>query len=103
VEGRVGEPERLARVVREDENVVVERRLVAPPAVRVRVALPRAFPAAEHLPAHDRRPGAAELLVDDVRVGVGLTAAETVSLTPRLRSERPLVQLLAALAQRVLE
>ena len=50
--------ERLACVVREDEDRNVEGRVVAPPSVRVRVVLPGALPAAEHLAAHDDGAGA---------------------------------------------
>src|SRR4051812_26948429 len=48
-ERAAGQDERLARVVGEDEHRVVEGRLVAPPAVRLRIVLPRARAAAEHL------------------------------------------------------
>ena len=41
-EGRPLQLERFARMVREDEDGMAERRLVTPPAVRFRIVLPRA-------------------------------------------------------------
>src|SRR3954470_5921016 len=45
--------ERRARVVREQEDGMMERGIVAPPAVPRIVGIPGAGMAAEHVPAHD--------------------------------------------------
>src|SRR4051812_19267616 len=90
-------------MVRDDEDRRVERGLVAPPAVGVRVVRPRAGAAAEHAATHDDRAARGDALRDDSRGGVRLAAGQPVGLAPRGQREGPLVELLAALAQRVLE
>src|SRR4051794_2595268 len=102
-EGRIREDERLARVVRDDEDGHVERRLVAPPAVRVRIVLPWPGAAAEHPPAHDHRAGAGDRRADELAVLVLLAALEPVLRTPRGEPERPLVQRHPARAEWILE
>src|ERR1700754_422793 len=103
VEGRAAlHLQRFARVVREDIDVVVEGRVVAPPAAAVFVLLPGAGAAAVHLAAHDPGARAGDRLTHDVAVDAGLPALVIVSLAPRHRREGPLVQLLAADAERVL-
>ena len=64
----------LASVVREDEDRVMEGRVLAPPGIGVRVLLPRARAAAEHPPAHHRGPEIADVLRDHVGVRVLLSA-----------------------------
>ena len=93
----------LAGVAGEHEHRLMERRLVAPPPARPRVVLPRAAAAAEHLAAHDARADPGKRLARELRVDVRLAALEAVLLAPRHRGERPLVQQLAALAERVVE
>src|SRR5439155_11880610 len=94
---------RLAGVLGEDQHGHAERRVVSPPAVRVRIVLPGPFAAAEHPPAHDDRSGCAERFLHDLGVGVLLAALEAVALAKAGEAERPLVQLLASLAERLLE
>ena len=77
--------------------------LVAPPAARVGVVLPRPGAAAVHLAAHD--PGAERASVTSAITSestFALAALEAVLLAPGHRAERPLVHLLAADAERVL-
>jgi hypothetical protein len=94
--------QRLALVVGEDEDGHVERRLVAPPALE-RLVAPRALLAAEHLAAHDHRALAAEMLLEDLVVdGALLAAFAPVLLAPGPDADRPLVQLVAAGAERLL-
>ena len=93
----------LAGVVGEDEDRSVEGRIVSPPGVRVRVVLPRALAAAEHAPAHDDGADPALHLRDHVVVGSALAAGEAVGLAEALQPEGPLVQELAARAERMLQ
>jgi hypothetical protein len=93
----------LPRMVCEDEDRVVEGRVVPPPAVRVRVVLPRPLPAAEHPPPHHRGAGAAGRFLDELRVPAGLASREAVALAEGLEPECPLVEPLAALAERLIE
>src|SRR5262249_47106675 len=102
-ERRVAEAERLARVVRQHEHRNVEGRVVAPPAVRVRVVRPRPLAAAEHLPAHDDRADAGDVGLDKPGIGVVFPALAAVAIAEGLRRDEPIVQLLAALAERLLE
>ena len=83
-------------------TVMVKRRLVAPPAARVRVALPRPAAAAVHPPAHDRRAVGRERLVDEIRLSAGLAALQPVRLAPGLEPEGPRVELLGTLTEWVL-
>src|SRR6476661_540953 len=93
----------LAGVVGEDEHGYAEGRVVSPPSVSVRVVLPWAYPTAEHPPAHDDRAGRGERFLDDVVVGVRLATGPAVALTPRGEAVDPLVEPLAALAERLLD
>ena len=56
--------EGLAGVVGEDEHRDAEGRVIAPPAMRVRVVLPGPGAAAVHPPPHDHRPVGVERLAD---------------------------------------
>ena len=82
---------------------MVEGRLVAPPAARVGVVRPAAGAAAEHLAAHDPGAGAAGRLGDQLGVDRRLRRPHAVGLAPGEGLERPLVQLHAADAERVLQ
>src|SRR5512133_3480967 len=93
----------LARVLRENEDGVMERRVVAPPGVAVGIVLPGALAAAEHPAAHDRGADAADVLRNDLGVPVVLAALHAVLLAPRTRFEHPLVQPLAVGAEWLLE
>src|SRR6185437_9094019 len=102
VEGRAAlHRHRLAGVVGDDEDRRVERRLVAPPAVP-RVVLPGTV-AAEHVPAHHDGADVLDGFLDYLAGGVDLAALHAVALAPRLEPDCPLVKLLPALAQRVLQ
>ncbi len=89
--------------MRKHEDRDAEGRLVAPPAVRIRIVRPRPLAAAEHPAAHDDRACAGDVRLDELRVGVLLPALQAVRLAPRLQPVDPLVQLLPALTERVLE
>src|SRR2546421_3558235 len=105
-EGKGGSPlhgERLARVVGEDEHRDVEGRVVTPPALAVGVALPGPLAAAEHAAAHHDGAGRAQRFRDELVVRARLAAGQAVRLAKALEPKGPLVQLVAALAQRVLE
>ena len=67
----------------------VEGRVVAPPAVRVRVVLPRARAAAEHPPAHQIAPVLATDSSMTLGVGVRLAALHAVALAPAREPVRP--------------
>src|ERR671922_1958809 len=89
--------------MRYDEHGPAEGRLVAPPAVRFRIVVPGALAAAEHPPAHDK--GARPLLgrADDLVVRVRVAAFESVLASPALEPDDPLMQLLTALAERLVQ
>ena len=93
----------LSRVVGEDEHRHAEGRVVAPPAVRVRVVLPWPLAPAEHAPAHHDGAGRAQRLRDDLVVGASLAARQVVPLAKGREPEEPLVEVFAAGAQRLLE
>src|SRR6476469_468794 len=84
----------------EDEDGMVEGRIVSPPA------LPRLAPwarsAAEHVAAHDGRAGAAEDVLGEPRARVDLAAFLAVALAERLERDEPIVELLAADPERML-
>src|SRR5438034_6742463 len=84
----------------EDEDGMVEGRIVSPPA------LPRLVPgsraAAEHVPAHDGRAGAAEDVLGERRARVDLAAFLAVALAERLERDQPVVELLTADPERML-
>src|SRR5215208_4101316 len=95
--------QRLARVMREDEDGHMKGRVVPPPSVRVRVVLPGALPAAEHLPAHDDGAGSRDRRRKELVVLVADTAVHAVPLTEAGEPEDPLVQLLSTFAERLLQ
>src|SRR6185437_9384948 len=83
---------------------LVERRVVAPPAAAVRVVLPRALAAAEHLPAHHDGAGCFGRFGVDIRVLARLAGAgAAMRVAPRRGGEEPLVEPFTALAERLLE
>src|SRR5881398_1208751 len=90
-------------VVGEDEDRMPEGRLVTPPCVGVWVVLPWARSAAEHSPAHDRGARCLGRFLESLRVRVALAALYAVRLAPARQLHDPLVQLLAALAERLLK
>ena len=95
--------QRLMGVMREDEHRDVEGRIVAPPAVRVRIVLPRALATAEHSPAHDHGTRVGDRLGDDLAVRVPLTPGEPMGLAPARELDDPLVEPLATPPERLLE
>src|SRR5207247_10497172 len=92
--------QRLARMASEDEDGMVEGRIVSPPALPRLV--PRSRTAAEHVPAHDGRPGAAEDVLGEPRARVDLAAFLAVALAERLERDQPVVELLTAAPERML-
>src|SRR3954452_13779340 len=87
-------------MTREDEDRMVERRIVSPPALPRLVPRPRT--AAEHVPAHDGRAGAAEDVLRERRARIELAAFLAVALAERLERDQPAVELLTADAERML-
>src|SRR3954447_21514598 len=87
--------ERLSRMVREDEDRMVERRLVAPPAVPRRIGRPWTRSAAEHVPAHDRGADVLQPLLHDRRALVDDASLQSVRIAPDREREHPRVQVLA--------
>src|SRR3954452_11631024 len=87
-------------MTREDEDRMVERRIVSPPALPRLVPRPRA--AAEHVPAHDGRAGAAEDVLGERCARVDLAAFLAVALAERLERDQPAVELLTADPERML-
>src|SRR6476619_260113 len=79
---------------------MVEGRIVSPPALPRLV--PRSRAAAEHIPAHDGRSGAAEDVLGERRAGVDLAAFLAVASAERLERIEPAVELLAADPERML-
>src|SRR5205807_417677 len=95
--------DRVTRMVGEDEDRDAEGRIVTPPAVRVRIVCPWSRAAAEHPPAHHDRSARVLPFVDDVVVRPRLTPGHAVALAEALEPDRPFVEALAALAQRLLQ
>src|SRR6185437_9721430 len=87
-------------MVSEDENGVMERRIVSPPALPRLV--PRSRAAAEHVPAHDRRAGAAEDVLGERGARVDLAAFLAVAPAERLERVQPGVKILTADPERML-
>src|SRR5919202_2178280 len=83
----------------EDEDGMVEGRIVSPPALPRLV--PRSGAAAEHVPAHDGRAGAAEDVLRERRARVDLTAFLAVALAERLERDQPVVEPLTADPERM--
>src|SRR5207248_2641941 len=92
--------QRLARLASEDEDGMVEGRIVSPPALPRLV--PRSRTAAEHVPAHDGRAGAAEDVLGERGARVDLAAFLAVALAERLEWNQPIVELLTADPERML-
>src|SRR5262245_60183295 len=88
-------------MVGEDEGGMVVRGILSPPAPPG--LAPRRRPAAEHVPAHDGRAGAAENALGDRRARIDLAAFLAMAFTERLEREKPLVELLTPDADRILE
>jgi hypothetical protein len=93
--------ERLAGMVREDEDRMVERRIVAPPAPP-RIVVPRPRAAAEHVPAHDGRASAGEDVLRERCARVDLAAFPVVALAERFERYQPIVEPLTADSERML-
>jgi hypothetical protein len=72
-------------MVSEDEDGMVEGRIVSPPALPRLV--PRSRAAAKHVPAHDGRAGAAEDVLGERRARVDLAAFLAVALAERLERD----------------
>src|SRR6266568_9248975 len=93
--------EGFARVMGEDKDRNVVRRVVAPPAGPALV--PRAVAAPEHLAANDVGADIREETADNCRVFCVGAAFLTMLLPPARRLEHPLVQAHAAFPDRVLQ
>src|SRR3954451_5321284 len=94
--------DRLARVMGDDEHVVVVRRVVSPPTGPLAVAPVAAADRPEHVPAHDGGADVLERFLDDRSALVDLTARLVMRLAPGGQRDDPVVEPLAALAERVL-
>src|SRR5436190_4511822 len=84
----------------EDEDGMVEGRIVSPPPLPRLV--PRSGAAAEHVPAHDGRARAAENVLGEPRARVDVAAFLAVALAERLERDQPIVELLTADSERML-
>src|SRR5947199_10648113 len=82
----------LAWMASEDEDGMVEGRIVSPPALPR--LIPRSRAAAEHVPAHDGRAGAAEDVLGERRARVDLAAFLAVALAARLERDYPVLGLI---------
>src|SRR5205814_5056747 len=91
----------FAGVVGEHEHGRVVRRVVAPPAVPGFVA-PRAADRPEHVATHDRGARALAPVFGVLVVEPGLAALPALHLSKCAGHERPLVEFLAAFAERIL-
>src|SRR6476620_6106692 len=92
---------RLAGVVRDNEDRHVERRIVAPPTIP-RLISPRSISAAKHVTSHDGCSDIVKIFLGDFIVGSGRASLHSVNRAKGPRRECPLVQLLTALAERIL-
>jgi hypothetical protein len=79
-----------------------ERGIVSPPPVRDRIVFPRALAAAEHAPSHEDRPGGVERFAHHLVVRVPLSSRHSVAFAKARKSEDPLVEPIAAVAERLL-
>ena len=95
------EHEWLARVVREHEYRVVERRISAPPAGPRLLRIPGTGVAAEHVAPHDGGTDVGERFLDDRGAFVGLSAVHADHRAKRSELEGPLVETPAADSERV--
>src|SRR3954454_20746719 len=86
----------------EDEHVVVVRRVVSPPTLPLLIAPVPAARGPEHVAAHDAGADVLERLLHDPRARVHLAALLVMRLTPSPQRDVPVVQSLAAFAERVL-
>src|SRR3954452_20760959 len=101
-EGGVGESQRLPLVVRQDEDRLMEGRVLAPPALPGVLAPGAALGRSELATPHDLGADVVVRLLDDRGADVVLAALPAVGLAPRLELDDPFVELLAALTERVL-
>src|SRR5213075_2615259 len=79
---------------------MVEGRILSPPALPRLV--PRSRAAAEHVPTHDGRTGAAEDVLGERRARVDVAAFLAVAFAERLERDQPVVELLTADPERML-
>src|SRR6059036_3925213 len=86
----------------EDEHGVVVGRVVAPPACPLLVAPGTTVDRAEHVPAHHAGPDVLARFLDYPSALVDLAALLAVGLAPRGERNHPVMEPLAALAERVL-
>ncbi len=101
-EGRVRQGQRLARVMREHEDRLAERRIVAPPALpRVRAPLATGR-RAELAATHDLGADVRIVLRDDGAACVLLAALHALELAPRPQHRGPVVQPLTVRAEGLL-
>src|SRR4029453_11971497 len=100
-ERRVRERERLSLVMREHKHGTVEGRPAPPPPLPL--VGPRPGPTAELPATHDLRADVLKRLLDHPGARVHLAALETVRLAPGAQRDYPIVQPLAAHAERILQ
>src|SRR5215211_1996400 len=93
---------RITRVMGENEHGVVVWRLVAPPARPLLVAPATTADRAEHVSAHHAGPDVLARFLDYPCALVHLAALLAVGLAPAGQRNHPVVEPLAALAERVL-
>ena len=86
----------------EDENLVVIRRVVSPPAGPGAALVPRTGMTAEHVPAHDRGPDVGGRIFDHLRTFVGFSTRHPEARPPDDEWKHPLVQPHAADAEGIL-
>src|SRR4051795_9331640 len=93
---------RITRVMGEDEHGVVVGRVVAPPARPLLVAPGTTADRAEHVSAHHAGPDVLDRFLEYRGALVHLAALLAVGLAPGGQRDHPVVEPLAALAERVL-
>jgi hypothetical protein len=93
----------VARVMRQHEHRVMKRRISTPPAVPGIRLSPRARTATEHIAAHDGRANVGKFFLHHRRALVHHAAIHAMWTPPSLQREYPLVQLLAANAEWLLQ
>src|SRR4051794_23914520 len=86
----------------EDEDGLVEGRIITPPALPGIVSPRPTLRGAELAAAHDLGADVGVCLREDLAVQVDLPALAPVGLAPGLQHEHPLVEVLSALAERIL-
>src|SRR2546426_562645 len=92
----------ITRVMGENEHGVVVGRVVAPPARPLLVAPGTTMDRAEHVSAHHASPDVLARFLEYPRALVHLAALLAVGLAPGCQRNHPIVEPLAALAERVL-